>query len=627
MSAILKEEPVAVEAERTDVSPVLAQVLRRCLEKRPEDRFSSAHDLSLALQAAVSDVEVVSGRVPRLPRLRLGWRRIAGLAAATLVIAVVAIVWQVTQRTGEQPAVVLDPARVVVAEFENLTGDPSLEPIAALAADAVTQGLVELVEVEVVPAPDDSSPGDDAALRAAAREVGAGTVVAGSIYLTGNTLDLRAQVIDASSGKPVYALKPETGPREQPAEAIDRIRERVMSALMMHVRRDEYIGNPPLYSAYQEYMAGQTNVAVDWRATVEHLERAVELDPDFWPPQVKLVQAYFFVRDEAKLEAQREHLERNQDKLSRIDRLDWQYNEARIEGNIPEAFRISRERLTIDPRNFGWIFVTARLAVNLNRPREALAMIGDVKELDWDVAVTFFQNHLMITTAARAHHMLGEHEAELEVVEFGLELYPDLVGVRRDLVRALAAAGRIQDVDRMINESLGTRDEWAEPGEVMLAAATELRAHGYRDDALRVAARCADWYAGSTGEDAEPLAQFVCLWLAERRDEARALAEQAFESNPKSLSAQIFRGLAAASAGEREVAEAMDRRLAAFDNPYRRNAVIWSRACIAAQLGERERAVELLHEAPGRAFELHASPYLEPLRGYPPFEELLEPEG
>jgi hypothetical protein len=161
----------------------------------------------------------------------------------------------------------------------------------------------------------------------------------------------------------------------------------------------------------------------------------------------------------------------------------------------------------------------------------------------------------------------------------------------------------------------------------MVTAATELRAHGYRDDALRVAARCADWYGGRTGEDADPFTQFLCLWLAERRDEARALIEQTFESNPTSWMAQGFRGLAAASAGEREVAEAMDRRLAAFDDPYRRSTGIWFRACIAAQLGERERAVELLHEAGTGVFEMHASPYLEPLHGYPPFEELLKPEG
>jgi tetratricopeptide (TPR) repeat protein len=630
MMAILKEEPVAVEGERADVSPALAQVLQRCLEKRSEDRFSSAHDLSLALQASVSVVGVASGRVSTVPRRRLGWPRIAGLAAVALVIAAVAVVWQYAQRTGDRSAVVLDPARVVVAEFENLTGDPSLDPIAALTADAVTQGLVELGEVEVVPTPDGGSPGDDAALRAAAREVGAGTLVTGSFYLTGDNLDLRVRIIDASSGKPVYALKQETGPRDQPAQAIDRVRQRVMSALTMHLGRAPFLGGltvPPLYSAYQEYNAALTDMGVDWRATVEHLERAAELDPEFWPPQIDLVMAYFFVRDDAKLEAQREHLRRNQDKLSRIGLLNLQYHEARIEGNLLEAFRKSRESLAIDPRNFGWISNAARLAVDLNRPREALEIIGDVKKLDWEVIGIWFQNHLTINAAARAHHLLGEHEAELEVVVFGLELYPDLVSVRRDQVRALAALGRIGEVDRVISESLGIREEWVPPGQVMVTAAAELRAHGYPDDALRVAARCTNWYSGLTGEDADRFTQFDCLWLAERWDEARALAEQLFESYPTDRYTQGYRGIAAARADDRAVAEAMDRQLASFDDPFRRSSTTWLRACIAAQLGERERAVELLHETTGFTFPLHSTMFLEPLQGYPPFEELRRPKG
>jgi hypothetical protein len=159
----------------------------------------------------------------------------------------------------------------------------------------------------------------------------------------------------------------------------------------------------------------------------------------------------------------------------------------------------------------------------------------------------------------------------------------------------------------------------------MVTAAIELRTHGYRDDALRVAARCVDWCVSSGGEDAI-LTHFECLWLAERLGEARALIEQAFESYPDSSSVHGYRGLAAASAGDRKVAEAMDRRLAAFDDPYLRSRAIWFRACIAAQLGERARAVELLHESGHGAFNMYASPYLEPLRGYSPFEEMLNPK-
>jgi len=61
MSAILKEDPPPLSDLRQSVSPGLQQVVDRCLEKRPEDRFSSAHDLALALSA-------VSTETPRAER-------------------------------------------------------------------------------------------------------------------------------------------------------------------------------------------------------------------------------------------------------------------------------------------------------------------------------------------------------------------------------------------------------------------------------------------------------------------------------------------------------------------------------------------------------------------------------
>jgi eukaryotic-like serine/threonine-protein kinase len=51
MSAILKEDPPPLTDLRQSVSPALQQIVDRCLEKRPEDRFSSAHDVALALGA------------------------------------------------------------------------------------------------------------------------------------------------------------------------------------------------------------------------------------------------------------------------------------------------------------------------------------------------------------------------------------------------------------------------------------------------------------------------------------------------------------------------------------------------------------------------------------------------
>ena len=51
MSAILREEPPDLSATNKNVQPGLERVVRHCLEKNPEERFHSAHDLAFDLEA------------------------------------------------------------------------------------------------------------------------------------------------------------------------------------------------------------------------------------------------------------------------------------------------------------------------------------------------------------------------------------------------------------------------------------------------------------------------------------------------------------------------------------------------------------------------------------------------
>ncbi|HEX4441404.1 MAG TPA: protein kinase, partial [Thermoanaerobaculia bacterium] len=51
MSAILREEPPDLSATNKNVQPGLERVIRHCLEKNPEERFHSAHDLAFDLRA------------------------------------------------------------------------------------------------------------------------------------------------------------------------------------------------------------------------------------------------------------------------------------------------------------------------------------------------------------------------------------------------------------------------------------------------------------------------------------------------------------------------------------------------------------------------------------------------
>ncbi len=90
MTAILKEDPAPLAATG-GVGAGIERLIRRCLEKRPEDRFQSAHDLRLALEAVGAGGEPLTP-----PRAASGsrstWtrgRRRLGLALALTGSAVV----------------------------------------------------------------------------------------------------------------------------------------------------------------------------------------------------------------------------------------------------------------------------------------------------------------------------------------------------------------------------------------------------------------------------------------------------------------------------------------------------------------------------------------------------------
>src|SRR5262249_58122272 len=51
LAAILKDDPPELTELNSKVTPQLGRLVGRCLEKKPERRFHSAHDLGYALEA------------------------------------------------------------------------------------------------------------------------------------------------------------------------------------------------------------------------------------------------------------------------------------------------------------------------------------------------------------------------------------------------------------------------------------------------------------------------------------------------------------------------------------------------------------------------------------------------
>jgi len=84
LTAILREDPPELSSSEHNLSPALGRIVRRCLEKRPEDRFHSAHDLALALEALSTSSEGLRGDVVSPGSSRRASSRLWMVAAATL---------------------------------------------------------------------------------------------------------------------------------------------------------------------------------------------------------------------------------------------------------------------------------------------------------------------------------------------------------------------------------------------------------------------------------------------------------------------------------------------------------------------------------------------------------------
>src|SRR5439155_2340843 len=89
MTAILREDPP--ETTMAGVPPAIERIVRRCLEKKPEARFRSAHDLAFALEAfsggSSTSAPSVATAVSAIPMIR----RSTSLALVVAMVAAVAL--------------------------------------------------------------------------------------------------------------------------------------------------------------------------------------------------------------------------------------------------------------------------------------------------------------------------------------------------------------------------------------------------------------------------------------------------------------------------------------------------------------------------------------------------------
>jgi len=120
MTAILKEDPPELTDAPQPVSPALDKIVRRCLEKSPEQRFQSARDLSFALSALSGTDASGFTKATVAPAVRRVSVPMLAAAMAVALVLVASVTWFIARRPADPPAR-MQFAIPVPGEVSNMT--------------------------------------------------------------------------------------------------------------------------------------------------------------------------------------------------------------------------------------------------------------------------------------------------------------------------------------------------------------------------------------------------------------------------------------------------------------------------------------------------------------------------
>jgi DNA-binding winged helix-turn-helix (wHTH) protein/tetratricopeptide (TPR) repeat protein len=564
-------------------------------------------------------------------------------------------VWTSGSRSATQPfvpaAVDVENNLVAVAAFENRTTHAALDSLGALAADRIIRGVSVLDNARVV-AEAIRLPGSEGTSRAqgtisslpaagaidrvltAARAAGAALAIAGHYYQHEDRLEFHARVLDARTGEPLFIAAPVTCGRAEPEPALDTLEQVIAGAVGIHFDQAfgglEHTSHAPLLDAYLEYQAGRDVFASHQTRAVTHLKRSLDISPEFFLPKLTLAMAYGNLGDSASLAREMARIADGANRLTRSERLLWEYLSESLAHRPASAMRALRDAEALVPDSAIVNYSIMMEALILNQPSIA---IDAFDRLPLHPRYGRF-NGWRLRVLARALHDLGDYQRELKEVKRARTYDPGSLIYAANEARALAALGQVADVHAVIDESLAVPATDGSPGVVMEHAAKELRVHGYRASSLDVAARAVRWYRGRpqalAGQESSRAALARVLYLSERWGEAAELAAELAADHPDSVEYTGFLGAIAARQGQSSRALEISETLRNIDAPDLFGRHTYWRACIAALLGDKERAVALLREALGqgeyRGLRLHQDPHLEALRDFAPFVELTRPQ-
>jgi len=274
LSAILNYDPPDVSSSNQAIPSSVDRVVRRCFEKKPDERFDSVRDVAFALEA-ISDTAAKS--VPRAGgKLRRSSVQNFGTGGA--------------RRSGTgivTSALRAERSSIAVLPFVNLSENTDTDYFSDGLAEELIGALTAVPELRVAARTSSfhfRGAGHD--IREIGKELNVGSILEGSVRKSGTQLRINVQLINVRDGFLLWSRR-----YDREMADIFEIQEEIARAIVPEVMLDRTAGAPlrPRVTcdpaAYDLYLQGRflwnKRTAQDLEKAIERFQQAIERDPGF----------------------------------------------------------------------------------------------------------------------------------------------------------------------------------------------------------------------------------------------------------------------------------------------------------------------------------------------------------
>jgi serine/threonine protein kinase/tetratricopeptide (TPR) repeat protein len=389
---IIYKQPPRPATLRHSLSARLEEIILKCLEKEPDNRYQSAKELAIDLRRLSTPTTGIVYPVER-PRKKIPrWQVI--LAAAIAVIAVVGLIlahYHVFGGHGE----VIDS--LAILPFENAGANPDAEYLSDGLTESLINSVSQLSNLKVIAR---SSvfryKGKTVDPQVVGRELSARAILTGRVVQRGDDLSISTELVDTRDDRHIWGQQYNVKLTDLLAIQ-ENISKEITANLRSRLGGKEEPVTPKQYTnnadAFQLYLKGrfysdQATTAGVQRG-VEYFHQAIERDPHYALAYVGIADAYFLLS--SQFLSPREAMPQVKEAATKALQLDESLAEAHTmlamvnafyEYNFPSATAEFKRGVELDPGSASAHQWRGYFLIAMGQQQEALDELTKARELD-----------------------------------------------------------------------------------------------------------------------------------------------------------------------------------------------------------------------------------------------------